>query len=66
MNDLTQAFESISNWWYELHYSRRQKRALLLLTALILAFSSLIMVCGNVFAVSPGVRYCRRRDGCGF
>ena len=47
MTNITQAFERISNWWYELHYSRIQKRALLILGALIIAFSSLIVVGGN-------------------
>ncbi len=47
MTNITQAFERISNWWYELHYSRIQKRALLILGALIIDFSSLIVVGGN-------------------
>ena len=47
MTNITQAFERISNWWYELHYSRIQKRALLILGALIIVFSSLIVVGGN-------------------
>lgn len=47
MTNITQAFERISNWWYELHYSRIQKRALIVLGALIIVFSSLIVVGGN-------------------
>ena len=47
MTHLTQAFESISTWWYELHYSHIQKRALLILGALIIAFSSLLVLRGN-------------------
>jgi len=47
MTNITQAFERISNWWYELHYSRIQKRALLILGALTIVFSSLIVVGGN-------------------
>ena len=47
MTNITQAFERISNWWYELHYSRIQKRALLILGALIIVLSSLIVVGGN-------------------
>lgn len=47
MTNITQAFERISNWWYELHYSRIQKRVLLILSALIIVFSSLIVVGGN-------------------
>jgi len=51
MTNITQAFERISNWWYELHYSRIQKRALLILGALIIVFSSLIVVGGNSYEV---------------
>jgi competence protein ComEA len=47
MNHFTQAFESISNWWYELHYSHIQKRALLILGALVILFSSLIVLRGG-------------------
>lgn len=47
MNHFTQAFESISSWWYELHYSHIQKRALLILGALIIAISSLIILRGG-------------------
>ncbi len=47
MNHLTQAIETVSNWWYELHYSHIQKRALLILGVLILVFSSFIVVRGN-------------------
>ena len=37
----------MSNWWYELHYSQIQKRALLRLGVLIITISSLIVVRGN-------------------
>ena len=47
MNHFTQAFESMSNWWYELHYSQIKKRALLILGVLIITISSLIVVRGN-------------------
>ena len=47
MNHFTQAYESISTWWYELHYSRIQKRALLILGAFVIVFSSLLVVRGN-------------------
>ena len=47
MNHFTQAFESMSNWWYELHYSQIQKRALLILGVLIITISSLLVVRGN-------------------
>ena len=52
MTHFTQAFESISTWWYELHYSRIQKRALLILGALIIVFSSLLVVRGNSHEVA--------------
>jgi len=51
MNNIKQAFESISNWWYELHYSHIQKRALLILGVLTIAFSSLLVVRGNTHEV---------------
>lgn len=47
MTHFTQAFERISSWWYELHYSPIQKRALLILGALIIIFSSLLVLRGN-------------------
>ena len=47
MNHFTQAFESISNWWYELHYSHIQKRALLILGARVIAISSLVVLRGG-------------------
>ena len=52
MTHLTQAFESISNWWYELHYSHIQKRTLLILGALTIIFSSLLVVRGNTHEVA--------------
>jgi competence protein ComEA len=47
MNHITQAFETLSTWWYELHYSRIQKRALLILGVLVILFSALVVVRGN-------------------
>lgn len=47
MEQITHAFERIGSWWYELHYSRIQKRALLILGVLIIAISSLVVVRGN-------------------
>ena len=52
MTHFTQAFESISTWWYELHYSRIQKRVLLILGAFIIVFSSLLVVRGNSHEVA--------------
>ena len=47
MSYFTQAFESISNWWFELHYSQIQKRALLVISAVIVSLSILLVVRGN-------------------
>ena len=47
MDYFKQLRESLSSWWYELHYSTTQKRALLTLAVLILIFSSLIVMRGN-------------------
>lgn len=51
MDQITQAYESLKNWWYELHYSHIQKRALLILGMLVIIFSSLIVVRGNTHEV---------------
>ena len=51
MDQLNQAYEGIKNWWYELHYSHIQKRALLIIGALVIIFSSLIVVRGNTHEV---------------
>jgi competence protein ComEA len=51
MDQIHQAYESIKNWWYELHYSHIQKRALLILGALIIIFSSLFVARGNTHEV---------------
>ncbi|MDP1852029.1 MAG: ComEA family DNA-binding protein [Candidatus Planktophila sp.] len=51
MDQLNQTYESIKNWWYELHYSHIQKRALLILGTLIIIFSSLLVVRGNTHEV---------------
>lgn len=56
MNHLTHALETISNWWYELHYSQIQKRALLVLGALIIIISSLVVLRGNSHeVVAPSI-----------
>ena len=47
MEQLRTAFESISNWWFDLHYSRTQKRALLILGGLLLLISLFIVLRGN-------------------
>ena len=47
MEQLRTAYESISNWWFDLHYSRTQKRALLILGGLLLLISLFIVLRGN-------------------
>ena len=47
MEQLRDAFESLRNWWFDLHYSQRQKRALLIIGSLILALSVFIVARGN-------------------
>ncbi len=47
MEQLRDAFESLRNWWFDLHYSQRQKRALLIIGFLILVLSVFIVARGN-------------------
>ena len=47
MEQLRDAFESLRNWWLDLHYSQRQKRALLIIGSLILVLSVFIVARGN-------------------
>ena len=47
MEQLRDAFESLRNWWFNLHYSQRQKRALLIIGSLILVLSVFIVARGN-------------------
>ena len=47
MEQLRNAFESLRNWWFELHYSQTQKRALLVIGSLILLLSVFIVARGN-------------------
>jgi len=47
MEHLRNAYESISNWWFELHYSPNQKRGLLAISLLLLIISFFIVVRGN-------------------
>jgi len=47
MEQLRDAFESLRNWWFDLHYSQTQKRALLVIGSLILLFSVFIVARGN-------------------
>ena len=47
MEHLRNAYESISNWWFDLHYTPNQKRGLLVVSALFLLISFFIVVRGN-------------------
>ena len=47
MEQLRDAFESLRNWWFDLHYSQTQKRALLVIGSLLLLLSVFIVARGN-------------------
>ena len=47
MEQLRAAFESISQWWFDLHFSLNQKRALAVTAAVILVGSVFLVVHGN-------------------
>ena len=47
MDQLRDAFESITQWWVDLHFSRNQKIALSIIASVVLALSVLIVLRGN-------------------
>ena len=47
MDHLRNAFESITQWWFDLHFSRNQKIALSIIASVVLALSVLIVLRGN-------------------
>jgi competence protein ComEA len=47
MEQLRDAFESLRNWWFDLHYSQTQKRVLLIIGSLLLLLSVFIVARGN-------------------
>ena len=47
MEQLRTAFESLSQWWFDLHFSHNQKRALGLVAAIVLVLSVFIVIRGN-------------------
>ena len=56
MDQLRDAFESITQWWFELHFSRIQKIALSIIAAIVLALSVLIVLRGNTqIAAAPEI-----------
>jgi competence protein ComEA len=53
MEQLRAAFDSVSQWWFDLHFSHNQKRALAAIGALTILFSIFILVRGNSEAAAP-------------
>ena len=53
MESLRNAWESLSNWWFDLHYSRNQKKALLLIGVILILLSIFIVSRGNPQLSSP-------------
>ena len=47
MEQLRTAFDSLSQWWFDLHFSHNQKRALGLIAAIVLVLSVFIVIRGN-------------------
>ena len=47
MEQLRTAFESLSQWWFDLHFSHNQKRVLGLVAAIVLLLSLFIVIRGN-------------------
>jgi competence protein ComEA len=47
MDQLRDAFESLTQWWFDLHFSRNQKIALSIIASVVLALSVLIVLRGN-------------------
>jgi competence protein ComEA len=47
MEQLRDAFESLRNWWFNLHYSKTQKRVLLIIGSILLLLSVFIVARGN-------------------
>jgi len=47
MDQLRNAFESLTQWWFDLHFSRNQKIALSIIASFVLALSVLIVLRGN-------------------
>jgi competence protein ComEA len=56
MEQLRDAFESLAQWWFDLHFSRNQKIALSIIAAIVLALSVLIVLRGNTqIAAAPEI-----------
>jgi competence protein ComEA len=52
MEYLAQLFESLSTWWFDLNFTSLQKRALLVLSGLIILLTIFIVVRGNTHEVT--------------
>jgi len=50
MEQLRSALDSIANWWFDLHYSSNQKRALLAISTVLLLLSFFVVIRGNTQA----------------
>lgn len=53
MEQLRSAFESMSNWWMDLHYTRNQKRSLLIIGIVLILLSIIIVARGNTQVSAP-------------
>ena len=47
MDQLRNAFESLTEWWFDLHFSRHQKMALAILASIVLVLSVFVVFRGN-------------------
>jgi competence protein ComEA len=47
MDQLRTAFESLTEWWFDLHFSRHQKMALAILASIVLVLSVFVVFRGN-------------------
>ena len=47
MEQIRSAYESLSQWWFELHFSRNQKRALAVIAVTVLLLSVFVVARGN-------------------
>ena len=52
MEYFSQIFESIASWWFDLNFTTLQKRALLIISALVIVISVSIVVRGNTREVT--------------
>jgi competence protein ComEA len=53
MEQLRTAFDSLSQWWFDLHFSRNQKIALGIIASIVLIFSLLMVLRGNTHINAP-------------